>query len=137
MRFPPDADEVVVDDKDNGWNTVAFWLNEQRPLTAVRALELSDNNFGSIVPAVEEHQSGSSSDVAEAGVDSRRRWGVAGNWGRTSSILTGESVMVEIRFRSLQAAMMDNGEAQRLERQDGPMDRALDELMLGQPRFFR
>jgi hypothetical protein len=34
---------------------------------------LSDNNFGSIVPAVEEHQSASSSDEMEVGVESCRR----------------------------------------------------------------
>jgi hypothetical protein len=49
----------------------------------------------------------------------------------------GESVIGVIRFRSLQAAMMDNGDAQRLERQDGATDCGLAELMLGQLRFFR
>jgi len=42
-----------------------------------------------------------------------------------------------IRFRSLQAARIESGDAQRLERQEGAMDCVLAELALGQPRFLR
>ena len=49
----------------------------------------------------------------------------------------GESDNGRIRFRSLQAAMIDNGDAQRLERHEGATDCDLAELALGQPRFLR
>ena len=105
------------------WKTVARWLNEHSPFTAVNALELRCSNFGSMVPAAEDQSC--SSSIAEAGVASSRRRGVAGIEGRTSSILIGESDIEDTdgsRFRSLHAAIMDSGDAQRLDRHDGARD---------------
>jgi hypothetical protein len=50
----------------------------------------------------------------------------------TSSIAIGESDMGRSRFLSLQAAMMDNGDAHRLERQVGRRS-----CVLAQTRFFK
>src|SRR5579871_4663420 len=80
-----------------------------------------------MVPAV---QSLSSSAIEEDGVDSMRRRGVAGTVGRISSMDNGESVIG--RFRSLQAAMMDKGDAHLLVRCKGARI-----WVLLQPKFFR
>lgn len=89
-----------------------------------------------MVPA--EDQSDSSS--IEEGVASPRRRGVGGIVGRESSILIGElDICVgTTRFRSLHAAMMDSGDAQRLvmlEMHGARASRACDNLL--QPRVFR
>jgi hypothetical protein len=99
---------------------------------AVKALELRCKSFGSIVPA--ECHSWSSSATDE-GVGCCPRRGVVGMVGRTSSIFTGESDKGKNRFRSLQAAMMDNGDAHRLERHVGA--KAWVFVELGQVRFFK
>lgn len=85
-------------------------------MTAVNALDPRCSNFGSMVLAPD--QSGSSSTTAEDGVASIRRRGVAGVASRTSSIPIGEYDK-GIRFRSLHAAIIDNGDAHRLERHVG------------------
>jgi len=89
-----------------------------------------------MVPAAEDQSC--SSSIAEVGVASSRRRGVAGIESRTSSILIGESDIEDTdgtRFRSLQAAIMDSGDAHRLERHDGASDCALADI--AHPRDFR
>jgi hypothetical protein len=81
-----------------------------------------------MVPAAEDQSC--SSSIAEAGV--------VGREGRTSSILIGESDIDDIdgtRFRSLQAAIMDSGDAHRFEMHEGASDCALADR--AHPRDFR
>lgn len=73
------------------------------------------------MPAADDQSTGSSESIADSGVASTWSRGVAGGFGgRVSStiILIGESVTMGcmVRFRSLHAAMIDNGDAQRLVR---------------------
>jgi hypothetical protein len=89
-----------------------------------------------MVPAAQDQ---SSSDVVETGVDSTRRRGVAGI-GRGSSMFMGESdncSVGRIRFRSLHARMIDNGEAQRWRKHVGALTDWAFVVVALQPRFFK